>query len=247
MIRSFLKFFILSLVFALAGSSVVALDVMQYDILMMVAIGVLFVLPALLSRWIAPHSRGLRLAAVFLGASCTMSVFCVDHAFFGRTVDGAPQLLRQAPLTAAYRPDGWRIAKEFAMDTRMTVSRGKHVGTYWIAPLLPPAWKRGDPVIAWVAASTYLSGKVGRLPLSDWDQPGELIRFTQFSPHWRLARRAAERHGLQIPQDIALFAWRPSAAQAMHEQRLVLLMLLGAINGLWLLGVLVAEWRKKRR
>lgn len=246
MIRSFLKFFILSLVIVLAGSSVVALDVMQYDVVMMVVIGVLFVLPALLSRWIAPHSRGLRLAAVFLGAGCTLCVFYVDHAFFGRTVDGAPEPLHQAPLTVAYRPDGWRIATEFAMDTRMTVSRGKHVGTYWIAPLLPPAWKRGDPVIAWVAASTYLSGKVGSLPLSDWDQPGELVRFTRFSPHWQLARRAAGQHGLNIPADIALFAWKPGAAQAMYEQRMVLLKLLGAINGLWLLCVLVAGWRGSR-
>ncbi|MCQ4163272.1 hypothetical protein [Tahibacter harae] len=245
MIRTFLKFSVLSLVIVLAGSGVVALDVEHFAVVMMVALGGLFVLPALLSRWIAPRSRGLRLAAVFLGGGCTIAVFCVDNAWLGRIADAAPELLREAPLTAAYRPAGWRIAREFALDTPMTVARGRHVGTYWIAPLLAPGWKRGDPVIAWVAASTYLSGKVGRLPLSDWDRPGEVVRFTRFTPHWRLARRAAGQHGLNLPEDIALFAWRPDAAQAMHEQAMQLLTLLGAINGTWLLCVLAAAWRRK--
>jgi hypothetical protein len=244
MIRLFLKFFVLSLLILLADSMVLALDVVRFDTVMIITLGALFVLPALVSRWIAPRNPGLRLLVIVLGCGCTFSTFSLSNGYVGRIDDGAPQLLRDAPLTAAYRAQGWRIANELAWDAPATARRGKRFGTYWVAPVVPPSWKRSDPIVAWVAATTYLSGRNGRMPHSAWEQPGELVRVVQFTPHWFLARRAAEERGLNIPADIALFIWRHDAAEAMHEQRLLILKLFAALNGIWLLGLLVARWRK---
>lgn len=245
MTRPFLKFFAISLFVMLTGSAVLALDVVHYDIVMIITIAALFLLPTLLSHWIAPRNPGLRLLAVALGCGCTFSLFTLSNAHFGRISDAAPQLLREAPLTAAYRPTGWRIAHELALDSPATTRRGRRFGTYWVAPIVPPGWKPGDPVVAWVAATDYLSGRTGRMPKSAWDQPGELVRLVQFSPHWQHARNAATQRGLNLPNDIALFVWRPDAGEAMREQRWLMLKLFAGLNGVWLVGLLVARWRNK--
>ncbi len=215
-----------------------------------VAIVALFLAGVPIGVLAAGRLVALRFPAILLCAGLgAFSVWAIEDPPFGQIASGTPRPIMEAPLVGAYRDHGLRAARELASDTPI-MARQRTVGTMTLAPLVGVDWKADQPVANWVVGYAFRSGIVGSRHPDHWAAPGELVRLIGRDTPQILdfaMVRALQHHDLRAADEIALFTWRASAADAMAAQATRLLILMAIVMGLWALCVGLLAWGAARR
>lgn len=199
----------------------------------------LFLASVPLGIWAARPLPALAFPALFFVAGiCVFGIWLVDTPPVGAIVEGEPRPFASAPFVAAYRGSDWRIARDFAEESKIHARKGA-VGVRTVAPVNAPSWSPLQPANVWVVGYAFNSGKIGPRHPQHWQAPGELVRLVGADMPAALAaiETTAAKRGLFVGEEIAAFTWRPSAAIDMRDQAFALAKLFGIFFALFAAAV----------
>jgi hypothetical protein len=183
--------------------------------------------------WIATTAFGNGWSAVpalvVVAAPPFVAAVVVDVPIVGAIVDAAVAEAPRAHSAAGFRFRDAAVRADLA-GTFTTERAGRRTTirtTYVAAPVVPTAWKPGEPIAVWAIAE-------GVRPPAEWSQrTGGLIRLLVDDEHDEVVTRAARARRLDTAPDRVIGRWVADPAAARTDAWLLLALILGGACALW--------------